>query len=57
LNTCNELINIDKAKVAELCKRQLHLRLKTAKLTKELVTFGITITGKILYALYASSCS
>ncbi|KAI8328462.1 hypothetical protein EDC96DRAFT_580333 [Choanephora cucurbitarum] len=39
-----ELIDIDRARIAELCKRQLHMRLKTAKNKKQLRTFGILMT-------------
>lgn len=41
-----ELIDIDRARIAEICKRQLHIRMKEAKSTKEHVTFGIMLAGK-----------
>ncbi|KAI8380277.1 hypothetical protein BD560DRAFT_457920 [Blakeslea trispora] len=41
-----ELINVDRARIAELNKRQVHLRLKEAKSSKQLRTFGILVTGK-----------
>lgn len=42
----NGLINKDRARIAEICKRQLHLRLKNATFGRELVTFGILLAGK-----------
>ncbi|KAG1321650.1 hypothetical protein G6F62_010702 [Rhizopus arrhizus] len=41
----NGLINKDRARIAEICKRQLHLRLKNATFGRELVTFGILLAG------------
>ncbi|KAI9266237.1 hypothetical protein EDC94DRAFT_516012, partial [Helicostylum pulchrum] len=40
-----ELINIDRARIAEVCKRQLHLRLQSSVDTKEYCTFGILLAG------------
>lgn len=39
-------MNIDFCRIGELCKRQLHLRMKAAKSTKEFKTFGILVNGK-----------
>ncbi|EIE87315.1 hypothetical protein RO3G_12026 [Rhizopus delemar RA 99-880] len=39
------LVNIDFCRIGELCKRQLHLRMKAAKSTKEFKTFGILVNG------------
>ncbi|CEJ00001.1 hypothetical protein RMCBS344292_14071 [Rhizopus microsporus] len=49
LDTCKELVDIDACRVAEICKRQLHLRMKVAKTTKEFATFGIIIAGKRIF--------
>ena len=40
-----ELIDIDRARIAEICKRQLHLRLQISSSTKEHCTFGILVGG------------
>ncbi|KAL0077462.1 hypothetical protein J3Q64DRAFT_1702855 [Phycomyces blakesleeanus] len=40
-----DLIDIDRARIAEICKRQLHLRLQTSSSTKEHCTFGILVGG------------
>ncbi|KAI9361487.1 hypothetical protein BD770DRAFT_24000 [Pilaira anomala] len=45
-NTCDKLIEIDRSRIVESCKRQLHQRLVNARSTKELSTFGIFINGK-----------
>lgn len=42
---CRELIDIDRSRIAEICKRQLHLRLQTSSSTKEHCTFGILAGG------------
>ncbi|RCH99572.1 hypothetical protein CU097_015242 [Rhizopus azygosporus] len=49
LDTCKELVDIDVCRVAEICKRMLHLRMKVAKTTKEFATFGIIIAGKRIF--------
>ncbi|GAA5813562.1 hypothetical protein MFLAVUS_007044 [Mucor flavus] len=49
LDTCKELVDVDVCRVAEICKRQLHLRMKVARSTKELATFGIIVTGKHVF--------
>jgi hypothetical protein len=46
LDKCNELVSVDKCKVAEICKRQLHLRMRIARTTKEFVTFGMLVAGR-----------
>ncbi|CEP16579.1 hypothetical protein [Parasitella parasitica] len=46
LDTCKELVDVDVCRVAEICKRQLHMRMKVAKSTKEFATFGIIVAGK-----------
>lgn len=43
-----ELIDIDRARIAEICKRQLHVRMKAAKNKKEHVTFGLMLAGKAI---------
>lgn len=40
-----ELIDIDRARIAEICKRQLHLRLQISSSTKEHCAFGIFVGG------------
>ncbi|CEP19935.1 hypothetical protein [Parasitella parasitica] len=40
LYTCKELVEVDLCRIGELCKRQLHLRMKVAKTTKELDNNG-----------------
>ncbi|KAI8364909.1 hypothetical protein BD560DRAFT_332919, partial [Blakeslea trispora] len=40
-----ELIEIDRARIAEICKRQLHLRLQVSSSPKEHCTFGILFGG------------
>lgn len=46
------LLDEDRARISELCKRQLHTRIKQAKSEKEFVTYGILIAGKdILFHL------
>ncbi|CAO3693847.1 unnamed protein product [Rhizopus microsporus] len=40
-----ELIDIDRARIAEICKRQLHLHLQVSSFTKEHSTFGILAEG------------
>lgn len=42
-----ELIDIDRARIAEICKRQLHVRMKAAKNKKEHVTFGLMLAGNM----------
>ncbi|KAI9029968.1 hypothetical protein CLU79DRAFT_716010 [Phycomyces nitens] len=37
------LVDIDRARIAEICKRQLHLRLQASSSTKEHCTFGILV--------------
>lgn len=45
-----ELVDIDRARIAEICKRQLHLCLQISSSTKEHCTFGILVGGvKYLY--------
>ncbi|KAI8356767.1 hypothetical protein EDC96DRAFT_483976 [Choanephora cucurbitarum] len=39
ITTCKELVDVDTCKVAEICKCQLHLRMKVAKSTREFDTF------------------
>ncbi|KAG1473832.1 hypothetical protein G6F56_000716 [Rhizopus delemar] len=43
-----ELIDIDRARIAEICKRQLHLRLQISSSTKEHCAFGIFVGGMML---------
>ncbi|KAG1054172.1 hypothetical protein G6F43_003799 [Rhizopus delemar] len=43
-----ELIDIDRARIVEICKRQLHLRLQISSSTKEHCTFGILVGGMVL---------
>ncbi|KAG1140717.1 hypothetical protein G6F37_006898 [Rhizopus arrhizus] len=43
-----ELIDIDRARIAEVCKRQLHLRLQISSSIKEHCTFGALIGGMVL---------
>ncbi|KAI7861235.1 hypothetical protein BDF14DRAFT_1962487 [Spinellus fusiger] len=45
VNAYKSLVDIDFCRIGELCKRQLHLRMKVAKTTKEFKTFGILING------------
>lgn len=40
-----ELIDIDRARIAEICKRQLHLRFQISSSTKEHCAFGILVGG------------
>ncbi|KAG1169876.1 hypothetical protein G6F46_003049 [Rhizopus delemar] len=40
-----ELIEIDRARIGEVCKRQLHVRMWKSKSMKEHVTFGILLAG------------
>ncbi|KAI9361478.1 hypothetical protein BD770DRAFT_383487 [Pilaira anomala] len=44
--TCEQLIEIDRSRIVESCKRQLHQRLINARSTKELSTYGIFINGE-----------
>lgn len=46
LNACKGLVEVDFCRIGELCKRQLHLRMKVAKSTKEFRTFGLLVDGK-----------
>lgn len=39
-------MEVDRSRVAESCKRQLHQRLLNARSEKELKTYGILINGK-----------
>ncbi|ORE05618.1 hypothetical protein BCV72DRAFT_208962 [Rhizopus microsporus var. microsporus] len=39
--------------IAEICKRQLHLRMKVARSIKEFATFGIIVAGR-RYILFTS---
>lgn len=41
-----ELIEIDKARMGEVCKQQLHIRMQKSKSMKEHATFGILLVGK-----------
>ena len=45
LNTSKELIEIDTCKIAEICKRQIHIRMKEATTEKELASFGVIVSG------------
>lgn len=45
-NTCPKKLDVDRARIAELCKRQLHLRMMAARCDKELKTFGLFIHGE-----------
>lgn len=45
-NTTDQLVEVDRSRVAESCKRQLHQRLLNARSEKELKTYGILINGK-----------
>ncbi|KAL9536643.1 hypothetical protein MBANPS3_012489 [Mucor bainieri] len=47
-NTAIELIDIDRSRIAESLKKQLHRRLYTARSPKELCTFGILVYGNKL---------
>ncbi|KAF7720683.1 hypothetical protein EC973_006536 [Apophysomyces ossiformis] len=44
--TNGALLDVDRARIAELCKRQLHMRIKESKSEKEFVTYGILIAGQ-----------
>ncbi|CAO3611263.1 unnamed protein product [Mucor hiemalis] len=46
LDTSKNLVDTDVCKIAEICKHQLHLRMKVAKSTKEFKTFGLLISGR-----------
>jgi hypothetical protein len=39
-------VDLARARVLETCKRQLHIRLKTAVLPREAATFGVLVYGK-----------
>lgn len=43
------LLDEDRARISELCKWQLHTRLKESRSEQECVTYGILIAGKDLY--------
>ena len=45
-NTTDQLVEVDRSRIAESCKRQLHQRLLNARSEKELKTYGILIHGK-----------
>lgn len=45
-NASEELVDIDRCRIAESCKKQLHQRLLVARSDKELITYGIMISGK-----------
>ncbi|CAO3611251.1 unnamed protein product [Mucor hiemalis] len=46
LGTSKNLVDTDVCKIAEICKRKLHLRMEAAKSAKEFKTFGIMISGR-----------
>lgn len=45
---CKELVDTDRARIAEICKRQLHLCLTSSKSPKEHCTFGVFVGGLVL---------
>ncbi|CAO3656087.1 unnamed protein product [Mucor hiemalis] len=49
LHSCKELVDVDVCRVAEICKRQLHLRMRVARSTKEFATFGIIVAGEHVF--------
>lgn len=56
LNTNKKLVETDLCKVAEVCKRQLHLRMKVARKSKEFKTFGVVVAGRNIVYLYRAVC-
>lgn len=40
-----ELVEMDRARIAEICKRQLHKRMKVSVSLDEHTTFGILLAG------------
>lgn len=51
---CKNLVDLDRIKVLEVAKRQLHLRLKNSKSPEELYTFAMLIHGENIeqYVVY-----
>lgn len=45
-NKSQELVDTDKARVGEICKRQIHLQMLENKGREEHVSFGIVLAGK-----------
>lgn len=46
VGTSKSCVDVARARVLETCKRQLHVRLKTASLPIEATTFGVLVYGK-----------